>query len=280
MKNTGVAAAAAGVVFLGTVISADAAVTYSSDFEGFDPFGDVAPNDGWSIDDPLSEDGISFIQENFDTDGVSGPSLPSQAGAIGGFWNSPGDDVSPVAGTQVNLTHPVSIPLTSFRFDVDFTITGSSVSFPGVDNFGWSFLSDSAPLTPLLRVAFEAPGIGGDLEIAWYDNLGNRNLITPISQDIAYLTNLHLQVVFSPNGADADFTATISSMNSFTFSGSLIGEGSTTVDDFGADFDVQTLGNSAGDNVMIFDNLSAVPEPSATLLLLPGLLVLLRRRRS
>jgi hypothetical protein len=264
MKRTGTGAAvAAGVVLFGTVVSASAIVTYTSDFEEptFDPFGDVAGMDGWVIDSGV--EGISFLQ----------PYVGSQAGAIGGSIDTPGGP-----GTQVNLTHAVSIPLTSFVFDVDFSVIGSSLSFPGVDNFGWSFLTDSAPLTPLLRIAFEKPGGVGDLQINWYDNTG---ALTNTTDDIQYNSELHLNVAFSPNGADADFIISLTGGNTTTYVGTLVGAGSEVVETLGADFDVQVGGD--GDNFMVFDNLAAteaIPEPSATLLLLPGLFVLLRRRRS
>lgn len=257
-------------LLLGSTLGAGAATTYTTGFEEptFDPFGDVGGSDGWTIDNTVP--GISFLNP-FDADGAGG-NPASQAGALGGSVDSPGP-----AGTQVNLMHPVIIPLTSFRFDVDFAVIGSGASFPGIDNFGWSFMGDSNAVTPLLRIAFEAPGGNGDLEIAWYDNLDTRHVLAP-SMDVFYGSTNHLSVAFSQSGGDAAFTATISSLNAVGFSGVLAGEAATTVTDIGVNFDVAAAGGN-GNNFIILDNLAAIPEANSILLLLVGLLGFARRHR-
>jgi hypothetical protein len=174
----------------------------------------------------------------------------------------------------VDLTHQVSIDLPTLAFAVDFAVIPSDL-MPGQDSFGFS-ISTGSLSEPLIRIAFEPPGGNGDLEIAWYDNLGTRNLITPDSQDIFYNGTYKLNLDFAPSGADAAFTGSISGTNSASFSGVLIGHAGTTVESIGADFDV--IDNA--DNYMVFDNFVAVPEPqSAAMLILSFSLCLLRRRR-
>ena len=251
---------ASGLAF--TAATANAAISYSTGFEEptFDPLGDVAGNDGWMINSTVP--GISFLNP-YDADGIGGnPS--SQAGALGGSIDTPGG-----LGTQVDLTHDVEISLTDFQFNVDFAVLGSSEGFPGADDFGFTLFNGGSEL---FRVAFETPATGlGDLEIVWYDNVGTRNPLDP-GMAIQYGSANNLIVGFSPDGggADAAFSATISSLNSVTFGGTLIGEGMTTVDSIGVDFDVQTP-VSAGDNFIIFDNLAAtsadVPDTGSTLAL-------------
>ena len=252
-----------GTVVLAAVISSPMSrAAYSTGFEDERKYLSVYPRwqDGWSIND--STPNLS----NFAS--LNG----SFAGGIGALFSSP-------SVLNVDLIHSYSAPVAGTKFDVDFDIEQSSVSFPNRDSFGWSFKSGASDL---FRVAFE-PGAAGRLEVAWYDSSNVRHTITPASQDIFYGGLYHLEAVFSAAGADALFTATLTGANPFSWSGTLTGAGSANLSAFGADFDVSgATGDQAGDNFMLFDNLSitTVPEPSGALLsgvFAAGLL--LRRRR-
>lgn len=261
----------------GSLLAAHAAsaVSYMTDFEnppflpfdGVDPAsGQIAGTDGWQINSSVNA--ISFVVDLWDPDG-GGPMPGTQAAGLGGYFDTPGD------GESVNLTHQVALNLSSLAFAVDFAVASSSNLFPGQDSFGFSISTATLP-EPLLRVAFEPPGGNGDLEIAWYDNAGNRNLITPISQDIFYGGTYKLSLDFAASGADAAFTGSISGSNSASFSGVLAGFSGASVDSIGADFDV--IDNA--DNYLVFDNFTAVPEPQSAVLLIFGFsLCLLRRKR-
>ncbi len=235
-------------------------------YDGVDPeSGQIAGTDGWSINNSVVA--VSFVVDAWDPDGA-GSSPFTQAAGLGGLFDSPG------AGENVDLTQQVSLGLNSLVFAVDFAVVPADL-FPGQDAFGFTISSASAS-EPLMRVAFEPPGGNGDLEIAWYDNLGNRNLITPESQDIFYNGTYSLSLDFTESGADAAFTGSLSGTNSASFSGVLAGQSGTTVNSVGADFDVV----DDADNYMVFDNLVVIPEPqSAVLLMVSFSLCLLRRRR-
>jgi len=238
--------------------------TYTSGFE--DPafpnsLGEVAGTDGWAINSGVTD--LSFVVSSWS----SGFAPASQAAGFGGYFSNPG-----APGTVVDLTHPVSILLTSVTFDVDFAVMGAD-AFPGQDALSWVFAGSS---NPLLRVAFEPPGGAGDLELAWYDNSGTRHLISPVSQDIFYDSSYHLNVAFSASGVDAAFVATLTGTGSVAFSGSLPGEGKTVLTDVGARLTVI----DGSDSFLVFDNFSAVPEPqSACLVFLAFAGLSLRRRR-
>ncbi|MGI9243822.1 MAG: PEP-CTERM sorting domain-containing protein [Verrucomicrobiales bacterium] len=236
-------------------------------YDGVDPAsGQIAGTDGWTINTPVVA--VSFVVDSWDPDG-SDPIPASQAAGLGGYFDTPGADAN------VDLSKQVALGLSSLVFAVDFAVIASTDLFPGQDSFGFSITSASFP-EPLMRVAFEPPGGNGDLEIAWYDNAGNRNLITPESQDIFYNGTYNLSLEFAASGADVSFSGNLSGTNSEAFSGTLTGLSGALVDSIGADFDVI----DDADNYLVFDNFMAVPEPqSAMLLLLSGSLCLLRRRR-
>jgi hypothetical protein len=172
----------------------------------------------------------------------------------------------------VTLTQPVSRSLSGTSFSVDFSVKAPQFVIAS-DSFGFTFLGSSGQL---FKIAFEAPGGGtGDLEIAWYDGAA-RNVIMPMSLDIFYDSTYTLNVDFTDNGTDAMFSADLFSVTSTMFSGTLTGQASAALTDFGAEYTVV----DDGDSFLTFDNISVVPEPSTSLLMLGfASIALLRRRR-
>jgi len=242
------------LLFAGTQIGHAAYVT------GFEqpPYNhslDLAGQQGWTINDnTLNLSSFAFWNGDW-------------AAYLGGFYDAP-------AVVNVDLSHSYDLPMAGSSFGVDFTIIGSSASYPGRDSFGFSLKEGVADL---MRVAFE-PGAPGRLEVLWYDNLNVGHTLTPVSQDIFYSGSYVLTLKFNPSGADTAFVATLTGSNTFTWGGILPGTAGAYVSSFSADYDVE--GVEAGDNFMLFDGISIIPEPASAGLAGLGMLLLMRRRRN
>jgi hypothetical protein len=92
---------------------------------------------------------------------------------------------------------------------------------------------------------------------------------------VFYDATYHLNVGFSVYGADVVFDAKIIGTNWINFSGTLTGQAAAAVSAVGVDFDV--MGD--GDSFIAFDNLSAIPDPRSTFLVVIGIAGLLAHRR-
>ena len=238
------------------------AALFSADFESpdYNSSVELAGQQGWTINSSIPN--IShFASVNAST-----------AGLLGGTFAGP--EIANIA-----LNHAYSASAGGTSFDVDFRINPSTPSFPQRDSFGWSFKA-SGP-GDLFRVAFE-PGVPGQLQVLWYDNVNVGHTLPPAGQDIFYGgAPYHLNVGFTDAGADLNFTATITGSNAVSWSGTLAGAGGANLTSFAAVWNLNGPIVDAGDNFMTFDGLTIVPEPSASLLsvaLATGLM--LRRKRA
>ncbi len=236
----------------------------------------LAGQDGWSSPDANM---VSFIglmdYPGASQDGLGDPvpQAGSRAGAIGGLF-----DIPSLATTNVN--HGYGDPFQGTTFEVLFRVE-ESVDFAGDDSFGWSFLNAG---DPRLSIAFEdATGGSGDLEIAWYDDFGTRFQVAGSPGSALFYGDAYtLDVSFSASGSDTSFSATITGdTDSVTFGGTLTGvDPTSSLDTFQADYIVPSgTAADAGDNYMIFDNLSIIPEPAVPGMLLLTLSLMVARRR-
>ncbi len=227
--------------------------TYNHSFQ-------LAGQDGWTINDPVP-DVSNFAFWN-----------GSYAGLLGGIYSAPNT-------TQVALSHPFSAPAGGVMFDVDFLVQDVVGSpHPQRDSFGWSFQTTGPG--DVFRVAFEPTGIATQLEIAWYDNANVRHTLLPTSQDILYRGNYHLSVDFTDSGPNLGFTASITGTNTVTWTDSLVGAGGQNLTSFAAEWNLSSvMVSEAGDNFMIFDGLSIIPEPSTSFLSAGFVACLLFRRK-
>lgn len=233
---------------------------------------EVAGVDGWVINDPGSDNAppnpLSFVAAN-----ING----SPAAALGG-WN----DV-PLAGapSTVYLSHSVNVGLQTASFSTQFAISASNFAFPGRDGFGFSFRNGSnnlltislVPVASLNNDAFQVRyTVGTETTLDAKDGVGDNMFI--------YHNGLYsLDFDFTPNGNDPTFSATISGTNAQTFTGTATGLGSAVISNFGAEWN--TIPGQEGNNFIVFDNVSLVPEPSSALLLgLAGFAFVSRRKRA
>lgn len=271
----------------GAMVSASIGAAFSTGFGdaagdfAYSLIGEVEPQDGWGLNDVVNSGtgDLTFFTQAF------GTSTFSDAAVIGGVFNFP-------SITDVRLFNGYGDPLAGTDFSVDFQINPSFDDTPNGgpdltgfdDDFGWSFQNGSSTL---FRVAFESPAAGsGDLEFVYYDNLGTRHQIpfggSPGS-GIFYQSIYELNISFAANSGDTDFSLELIPQvgSTISFSDTLTGlNSSTTIDTFGADWSINDADPmNAGNNIMAFDNISIIPEPSALGLIGLGVLGIVFRRR-
>jgi hypothetical protein len=198
---------------------------------------DVAGQEEWVIDDPTPH--LSFFVDL----------NRNRAAALGGYYDAP-------LGLRTRLSHPVRVPLAGASFAVNMVMIESTETFPGRDSVAWCLVDPSG--TELFTMGFEpAPGNPNLLNVTW--SAGNQ---TPAVTGWALFYNapytIDLQFAEAVSGG-VPFTATVTGSDSFTFSGILPGLAGATWDSISADFIVK--GIVAGDNFMVFDDLTASPPP-------------------
>jgi hypothetical protein len=243
----------------------------------YTPLGsEVAGKEDWTISDPGSDlnsdtnpDGfLSFVTS------LAG----SRAAAIGGVYNIP----EATLPTTVFLSHGAPAPLQYTSFSTDFAIASSDEEFPGRDGFGFSFRDVgnnnllTISLVPVASVDNDA------YQVRYTIGANAQQNAMDVNDDpmFIYHNGLYsLDLLFTPNGANPTFSATITGTNSQTFSDVATGLGSSNISRFGAEWNV--LPGQAGTNHLVFDNVSLIPEPSSALLIaLTGLGFVTRRRRA
>ncbi|MBP7950088.1 MAG: hypothetical protein KA004_10560 [Verrucomicrobiales bacterium] len=238
---------------------------------------DLVGQQGWTS--PSYTDDLSI------STGTGGSWNGNAAFRVGGLYAQP-----PSMNTDINHSHADNLAGTTFS--VNFSIFNSQQAefyngdianitdpaiFGGRDKFGWSIRDGSN--NQLWRLAFEPATLADRMEIVWYDPSNTRNTIPPApGWDIINGEAYTLNVTFTQSGANATFAATL---NSLSFGGTLTGQGAAQIADFGADYDVGG-GNTAaaGSNYMIFNQLTVIPEPTASVLAALGGLMLFGRRRA
>ena len=279
-----------------TTNSFGAGVAYSTGFGDafgdfpFDLSGEVPTQDGWSVNDSAPDS--TFFTTGFGL----GPG--SDAAVLGGIFV---DETSLSTGT-VRLSHGFGGTIgteNGAKFGVEFQVNpsfddtglGGDDETGNNDTFGFSFLSSG---TPLMRIAFE-PGTATtqDLEFVWYDNLGARNRI-PLpgglpgsGSDIAFTGFYELDIHWTPGaGGTTDFYAELNAavgVSPIPFSGNLSVAPTTILDDVSADWIWDNPTNpdplTSGNNQIVFDNFSIIPEPSTALTAGLALLLLGFRRK-
>lgn len=241
---------------------------------------EVAGVDGWTINDPGANNGtglnstMSFITTL--DDGVK-PASELPAAALGG-WN---DTPAANAPTTVFLSHAAPTSLQYAQFSTDFVIAAST-NYPGRDGFGFSF-RDSADNNLITISLVPAASVNNDTYQVSYTVGANPTLnakenITGLDMYIEENGLYSLELGFTANGANPTFTATLFGSNgSQSFSDIATGLGVAMIDRFGVEWN--TIAGEEGDNYIIFDNITLVPEPSSALLFGLGVLAFAARRR-
>ena len=235
----------------------------------YGPLGtEVAGKEGWTISDPGPDGHASPLSFSNNLNG-------SVAAELGGAYDPP----LATPPTSVFLSHDTAGEFQYTSFNLEFAIAGSSELYPTRDGFGFGMRDSSngnllsVVLVPDTGDAYRVAYTVGNGPIVYaQDGLGSPMYI---HQNGLYSLSLNI----TPGGANPTFSATVTGTNAQTFTGIATGLGSSTVDRFGALWNV-AASTTAGDNGIIFDNLSVVPESSTALLAGLASFGLLRRRRT
>lgn len=229
------------------------AATYTTNFSGVTS--DVAGYQGWTINDP--QPSLSF--------GVTWNG--STAAALGGDFASP--DV-PVVGLNHTYGEALGTTTASFAFALV-----DSVDFAGRDTFGFSFKDGATNLFSVVFVPNDPTQVDPEGTTATWSMFYVTGAGTfPLSIAIEESTTQNFSLAFTPNGSSTNFSLNLSGL---VRTGTFAVPSSTIASDFALEY----TADQAGDNYIMVDNLSVVPEPSSFLLLgLAGLGFVSRRKRA
>lgn len=276
------------------ISSASAQFGYTTGFEpseGYTSPGGLSDYNGWVTNDPLlvvapGDTPNSGSPDYFAKQAVTNEYI-GQADSIGALDPSFGTGLyeGGIGGrgaavphmSTVYLSHPFDVSgYNRFDFNTDFKIFSSTNNPPfntaaNLDTFGWTLFSGSSVT---LTVTF-TPAAGSllDVRINGGASVGQINYNASHHLDLHIAENGDVVVNFD----NANFYTQSSSINASAITSAAATQviASNTVDSRGAFV-------NAGNNQMIFDNYSAVPEPStvglAVISGLGGLGLMLRRR--
>jgi hypothetical protein len=268
------------LLLVGLVANASAAsVDYSANFDNLST-GSVAPptfpdqiagQGGWTINDSAAR--LSFASTFAGT----------PAAALGGYYNG-------ASATTVGLNQAYEATLSRTTATFDFGIIDSLNTFPGRDEFAFSWYSGSTNLFSVHFVPLDPTDTnpGGDTDAGWrlyYSSGGGprTTLSIVVEEEGAYSFDLAL----SASGGSTVFKLGVSTIglpdgpeNPLIRNGSFAVNPNTQVDKFAFEWTPTGGGASGGSNYFVFDNVTAVPEPSAAQLFgFAGLAFVANRRR-
>ena len=245
--------------------AASAAVT--TNFNSLASNGQVAPNEGWSINEPTVD--LSFV-----VDGAAG----NKFGALGGFLSDP---VAVLPG--INLTHSANTQIAAgSTFSASYALINRSTlpapdNFPSSDPDDWFGFSvgDGADV---FSISFRPTTPANESSRQVFHNgtavagvgIGTSDYANPLFSTVT--------VSFTNVAGVLNYTGSVSTSGApILFNGVIPGKGTTTFTTVGIDWDVKN--NPAGFNFILVDNLSIVPEPSISLMGILSLGLLTSRRR-
>jgi len=264
------------------------AAAYSSNFDsGLTRYVDLAGQDNWDIvgATPVSTQpditGTSFLGAS---NMLGGPPYTSEHIAVqfGGNNLDPGNNtaylfqpyVAPLVGNDTAYAH------TEFKVAMNIADSQGTGTLGNRDTFGFS-IKDSSN-NNLFSINFtpqeQAPGDPTDYtrvdNVTW--SSGGTHSGTIATQTEGSFTTLEL-TLWKTGVNDVGFA--INSVGSLITSGTIAGLGSANIASFGAYVNTYSESFLAGSNVMVFDDISLVPEPSSALLGLVGASFFFVRRR-
>ena len=287
-----IAAVSLAIISLATTASAQ--FGYTTSFGPGSPYvtGSLSGQDSWATNDnSISPPNNTNTGERIgQADGV-GNGLYNGANAAGFSAGLGGRGVAVPNSTSISLSRVFSVSdyQELFKFDVDFAILSSfSTIAPPVngseqDTFGWSLRrTNNLEVASVTFVPFDA----STLDI-YTSSLGGPSIFT--GSFISYDSDYHLTVFV--NATTGEITTSFDGSAVNVTSGLVIG----TTGDINRVAATQVIGNTntlangggggftgAGNNQLVFDNYSAVPEPSTVALSIiagvGGLVMIIRRR--
>ncbi len=261
---------------------AQVTTAYSTNFDNLDKTSALAGQDGWTDNDPMDPNGVVVAA------GYSNGSKDLLGFVGGGAILT--DGISPSVSPS-NVTHGFTPTTSVYSFTTDFIVSSSVTvtagTAPSQDAFAFTF--KNAAGNNVYSVDFAPSTTSGvdALRYTTYNTLGASNGQTSTGMGITLDSRYHL--VVSANVVTESFSITVQpetplgalSGTAFTQNvtvpvGSVVGG----IASFSATDIVSNLA-APGTNSLLFDNLSAVPEPSTYAMLglgLAGLAFRFRRK--
>lgn len=261
-----------GIVTLGLVALSSASSSYVQNFDAYTtvPGSDVNGQDGWTINN--TSDQYSFVY----------PTLPGYGNGIN-LGDASAVTMTPSVSSTVTLSHPYAGQMGGITLAFDFAIIDSyAPGFYNRDSFEVSLTSGATTLLGIMFSPVVATPGDPSLDVgAWNVNYisaygsGTLNLQYFKNNDYLFL----LECV--PNGANTDFTLTLTGGNALSDTKTLSGlDPASLTDQFNINW-ANVPGNDFGSNYIALDNLNIVPEPTSSLLLcLAGMGLVSRRKRA
>ena len=242
-----------------------ASAAFTTTFDGLTAPGQVAGQDGWTINEATPDN--SFV--------VAGSGANKYA-ALGGLLTDPATAMAGInlvhsAGSQVAAGSTFSV---SYALVNRSTVAGFNFAATDPDDWFGFTLGDGADV---LSISFRPTSpVNESIRQVFNNGVG----VTPngiTTSDYANPLFSTLTVSFTNVDGALNYTGSTGG-GSINFNGSIPGKGATTFTTVGIDWDLKNT--PSGQNFILVDNLSLVPEPSASLmgLLSIGLLAARRRR--
>lgn len=197
------------------------------------------------------------------------PVAGNMAGAVGGAY-------AEAVATSFSATLASSVYSSIATINLDVMLKNSTSGAPGRDTFTVGVSRATAPGTSLFDIVFSpAVSVGGVAK--WEVGYGVNGSVNytgfVLNEDAWYDVSLGF------NGSSFSFTFG-NTVSSITSTGNIPGFDGATAGLGNLSFGWQKSNTAAyGDNYMLFDNVEAIPEPSAAILGGVASLLLFRRRR-
>jgi hypothetical protein len=260
-----------------------ASFTYVSDFSGLGVDVPLDGIDGWQQSEPnFSEEFPRAFGAQISIGGTFRP-----AAAIGGYY-----DPFPAEDGRFYIYHTLSLSQ-GMSFSMNFAL---------LDSVGYTDPDDAnSPIYGLERNPFEIGFYNGNTEVfslvfdpnpgpdseenpddTWNVSISSRGVKSLQPSMAIFETQLYaLNLSLTPNDSDLNYWFSLTSTNTMSSSGILSGIGGDQITEMRIGIDPDPTSGFYGTNLLVFEGITAVPEPSSVLLLgSAAACFVLRRRRN
>lgn len=271
------------------------AAIYLSDFSGLPVNGALEGVDGWQQNGANDTDGSNVYPLAFGTLIGSDP-----AAAVGGYYVT--DPPNPASEFHAN--HALSLLASrQFTFAMNFAINDSTgfdtngigYGEPGFDGSGTVYglernsfriglhnAADDEFFALVFDPVIADPDPNASTDDVWnvsWSTGGLKSTVMAIYESQLY----GLSMTFNPDGDDVDFSFSITGINTATTGGTLVGLSDEEITDLQIGimptYSSVTDSPQLGTNLLVFNDIVAIPEPSAFALAGFGAFAFLTRRR-